>query len=369
MNLRGPSDSRPPAAITKAAADWIARCDRGLTPREAEEFARWENADPRHPAELARLSATWSTLRTADEIPEVMQLARELDEVPPPPRARWPYVLAAAGGLAAAIAVAAWIDLRDSSAPATAAVATETGAASYQVVASTARRLTLADGTTVELNGDSAVEPAFTADRRLVRLVRGEAIFNVVQDPARPFVVQASHVSVQAVGTVFNVRLDPAASVHVLVTEGRVRVDDATDGKSLLSPDAPRVPTNKPDAHTADAAMPFPLLGAGERVVIPVGISTPTTPAAVTAPELDRATAWKATQLVFARTPLAEAVAAFNSFNQRQLVLGDPALGKRRLSGTFRADNVDAFVWLLQTGFEMKAEPDARGQIVLRPGR
>jgi transmembrane sensor len=368
MKPRADSHSRDRAVIEKAAADWIARCDRGLTPREAEAFARWENADPRHRAELARLSATWNALNTADEIPEVMDLARGLEEGPKRTVAGWRTTVITACGLAAALAMIAWLSGPGDSATSASSSPSVASAASYRVVASTARRLTLADGTIVELNGDSAVETAFTTERRLVRLVRGEANFTVVKDIHRPFVVQASNVAVQAVGTAFNVRLDPA-SVHVLVTEGRVRVDDVAEGKSLLSVPANRNPVAPGDKHAEDAAQPFPLLAAGERVSVPSGVSKPVAPSAVTAPELDRATGWNATQLVFERTSLREAVAAFNSFNQRQLALGDPALGQRKLGGTFRADNVDAFIRLLETGFEIRAETSGSGPTVLRAAR
>ena len=350
--MRPSEPAREMLAIEKAAADWIARCDRGLTPAEAEEFARWENADPRHLAEFARLSSAWDAFNTADEVPKIMRLAQALDT-----RSRFRHFLRRHSrtltglGIAAALALVAATSLRNSPPPQSA----PSGAGvTYRVIPGMAQRLILADGTLVELNGDSAVKPFFTPGQRIVRLVRGEARFNVTKDPSRPFVVQAAGVAVQAVGTVFNVRLDPGA-VEVLVTEGKVRVDDMNAGTSLL---APKAETPGPS-----------VLGAGERVAIAIDSLAPAAPVAVNAADLERATGWQATQLVFERTPLAEAVAAFNSFNQRQLVIGDTALGGRKLGGSFRADNLDAFVRLLETGFDIKAETGADREIVLRSAR
>jgi transmembrane sensor len=315
-------------AIETAAADWLARRDRGLSPEEAEQFAAWEAADARHTAELTRLDATWRLLDTADEVPDIMQLAHEMEatEKRPTARRRWrPWALAAAGlGVAAVLAMtwtaflrAPWLLETAGRAPAAAA-----GNRSYHVVPGAAQRLTLADGTLVELNADSAVNTAFSATERTVQVLRGEAHFAVVKDAVRPFVVHAGNVTVRAVGTAFNVRIDSTA-VEVLVTEGRVRVDDAARGESLLAP------------------------------------------ATATPADIERLLAWRSPQLVFERTSLEDAVAAFNSFNRCQLVLGDPALRTRRLGGTFRADNLEAFVRLLEKGFNIVADTSDGRAIVL----
>ena len=59
----------------------------------------------------------------------------------------------------------------------------------------------LDDGTVVELNGGAEIEVQFTAAERRLRLVRGEAHFQVAKNPLRPFVVEAGGVAVRAVGT------------------------------------------------------------------------------------------------------------------------------------------------------------------------
>ena len=72
---------------------------------------------------------------------------------------------------------------------------------------------------------------------------------------------------------------------------------------------------------------------------------------------------------MFDRTPLEDALTAFNSFNQCQVVLGDTALRSRRLGGTFRADNVDTFVRLLEAGFDITVERRSDREIALHPKR
>lgn len=348
--------------IQLAAADWLARLDRGLSPTEAILFAEWEAADPRHTAELARLRAAWRLLDTADEVPEIMQLshAMEAKEKLRTARSRTrPWAFAAASLAAAAALMLAWATFLRAPltmAPNSRPLASAGSVRSYLVVPGAAQRLALADGTLVELNADSAVTTAFSATERSVRIVQGEAHFSVVKDPARPFLVQAGNVTVRAVGTAFNVRLASAA-VEVLVTEGRVRVDDAAKGDSLLA------------LETAAASPPMgepAALSAGQRVVISAEEPAPAAPAAATAADIERLLAWRSPQLVFERTSLEEAVAAFNSFNHCQLVLGDNSLRTRRVGGTFRADNVDAFVRLLEKGFNISAQTRDDRHILLQ---
>jgi transmembrane sensor len=356
-----PSPSSRDAAIERAAGDWVARLDRGLTPDEAVQLAAWEAADPQHAAELARLNRTWHSLDTADEIPAVMEMAREVDEA----RARTvrfrrfrPWVVGAFAAAAAVVLVG--IGQRPaapSHPPASSALLP--AARSYAVVPSSSQRLTLADGTEVVLNANSAVEPAFTRAERRVRVLRGEAHFNVMKDPDRPFLVQAGDVIVRAVGTSFNVRL-AAAAVEILVTEGKVTVANATEGSLLLSG------PNSEAGESLSPAVAAPLLIAGQRVVLAGTKPAAAAAVEVTASDIERALSWQGTQLIFERTTLEEAVAAFNSFNKCQLTLGDPRIRDRRLGGTFRADNLDAFVRLLETGFEVTAERRGVNEIVLR---
>jgi transmembrane sensor len=68
--------------------------------------------------------------------------------------------------------------------------------------------------------------------------------------------------------------------------------------------------------------------------------------------------------VVFHETPLAEAVAEFNRYNNRRIIIEDPALANIPVSGNFRATNVDAFVRLLHEGFAIGAR-DHGDQVVL----
>ncbi|MCZ2152395.1 MAG: FecR domain-containing protein [Bryobacterales bacterium] len=213
-------------------------------------------------------------------------------------------------------------------------------AAPTVLIAKGYERRVLEDGSVVELNDGARIEVAYSTGERRVRLEQGEASFTVAKNPDRPFVVRAVGVDVRAVGTVFNVRLGEGA-VHVLVTEGRVRVDDAVWGTSVL-------------AQTT--AGDTPMLAANEQVTIPLGPPAPVPVVAVTGEDIARQLAWLPELLEFNATPLGEVVAAFNKRNRIQLTVEDEALLQMPIVASFRSDNVEGFVRLLELTAGMKAD-------------
>lgn len=341
-----PAQPRPgdPEAVEATAAVWLSLRDRGLTEHETAEFVRWLQESPRHAEVFAELDAVWKTLDRAEALrpaaaPRIAGAAAPVSAAVRVSRCR----RLAWGALATAAALAlAWVGWERSALRPTA----ETAVGAFQ-------KLDLPDGSVVQLNTDSAIKVRYTDAERRVELLRGEAHFDVAKNPARPFVVAADHVAVRAVGTAFNVRLRPEA-VEVLVTEGRVRVDDAAGGGSLLAP-APDRPGP-------------PVLVEGEKVLVPVAAVTTASAAPVAVairevPEVEvrRALAWQERRLEFEDLPLAAVVAEFNRYNRTQLLLVDPALGSRRFSGTFRADAYEPFVRLLEENFGVRAEHGANG--------
>ncbi|MFA5057112.1 MAG: FecR domain-containing protein, partial [Opitutaceae bacterium] len=89
----------------------------------------------------------------------------------------------------------------------------------------------------------------------------------------------------------------------------------------------------------------------------------------VTPAQIEQTLAWKNAWFVFDRTPLEEAVEAFNRHNVQRIVLGDALLRDRRLGGRFRADNVDGFVRMVELSVGVRAEYRGENQIVLLPVR
>jgi transmembrane sensor len=218
------------------------------------------------------------------------------------------------------------------------------------------QKFDLPDGSVAQLNTNSAIDVDFTVNQRRVHIARGEVFFNVTKDPARPFIVTSGPVAVRAVGTAFNVH-QLGSAVEILVTEGRVRVDDAHEARSLL-------PTS---AETTEP----PMLVAGERAIVPVPATAfsarPDTASIgkIDLPASRRALAWQERRLEFDSVPLAEVVREFNRYNRQQLMIGEPSLAARHFSGTFRSDGVESLVRLLETDFGVAATRSEREIVLL----
>lgn len=338
-------------AIRDRAAEWYALClARELTLNEHADLADWLAANPRHAEHFAELESAWKTFDRLAAWPHSADLPPDPDLLKRPPARRfllWPLGLAAA----AAIAVGSFVGLRSSAPPVAGAPAV-----SARVPQSPVMRLS--DGSVVDLRGGAEVKEEFNAAERRVRLVRGEAHFIVMTNPARPFIVDASGVAVRAVGTAFNVRL-AESSVEVLVTEGTVQV-------------APPVPLSGEVAAPVIATLTI-----GQRTIVStVAAEAPAPPAVETVPiaEIDRLLAWQQCRFVFEETPLAEVVGRFNRqaagrSNAPLLVIADPGLSATRISGRVRTDNIDDFVEVLESSFGVQADRTQPGKIIIRPSQ
>jgi transmembrane sensor len=191
----------------------------------------------------------------------------------------------------------------------------------------------LADGSKIELNTDTRLRATLAQEQRTVWLDKGEAYFEVAKDPSRPFVVYAGGRKVTVLGTKFSVRRD-GDRVLVAVAEGRVRVD-------------PLRPA---------AAIP-PAVVTGGDVVIADQIATLVTPKS--AARVESELAWRRGLLMFDKSTLGDAVDEINRYNRKKLVLDDADAAAIRITGSFEAENVEAFARLLREAFGLNVEENA----------
>lgn len=303
--------------LAAEAAEWLARQD-GAAPDAAAQvaFERWLATSTAHRIAYLRVRAAW---RAADALPLLERPDWTADAAPTPaassargrPRlAQWR--LAAGLLLACGLGMLLW--LPDGQRDAGTRYATALGEH---------RQLALADGSQLTLNTDTRLR----ATARHVWLDRGEAYFDIAHDAAHPFVVEAGASRITVLGTRFSVRRDGDAA-RVVVTQGRVLVH-AGKASVQLTPD---------QAASASASRI-------ERASLtPQG----------TAQQL----AWREGRLVLDRMTLAQAAAEFNRYNQRKLVISDPAAARIVLGGSFSPTNLDGFVRLLERGFGLRARRD-----------
>jgi len=298
------------STIDKEAMRWLVRnADRSREPAERREFAAWFEADIRHQGAYARAAAIHNALSKAT-VQESLRPEHE-DLKVEWANASWNRANsrrsflrfgAMAAGVAVIGAAAVFSTLPDES----------------LVVAAKGefRKVQLADHSVASVNSGSGIEVRLTGGARDITLRHGEAWFDVAKDKTRPFTVAAGGVRARAVGTAFGVRRY-ANGAEVMVTEGTVEVwsNEATARKTLLQ--------------------------AGDMAFVPnqAGrITVARQPA-----EIERKLAWKEGKVIFINQTLNEAVADFNRYSLRKIVIMDPQLGGRTLVGQYPIDSPEVF--------------------------
>lgn len=325
--------------IEAIAADWFAKQQSGQwSPADQAEFDLWLGAATAHRIAFIRLDAAW---RSASRL---QVLGAGVPEGVIPERRSWGYSLLrrkqAASVAASDGSSQPWWrsskSLRAIAACAVVAVGVtlavqlwQPSTEEHQTAVGGIDTVPLADGSRITLSTDSRVRVKLSAHERRIELEKGEAFFDVAKDGSRPFVVVAGDRRVIAVGTQFSVRRNED-DVRVVVTEGRVRF--ANDQESPAA-----VPLQLDAGAIARAT-------AGSVMVREQAVK-----------EAEQLLSWRSGFLMFRDTALAEAVAEFNRYNQRKIVIADDAIADIRIGGSFRVDNIDAFLWLLENGFPVRA--------------
>jgi transmembrane sensor len=305
------------------AAAWIAQLhDEQRGPDVETDFQEWLGESDEHRRAFNRMTQVW------EQAGKIQMRARADVSATRRGRSRfspWAATLAATLVLVVITAIYYW---RDN------ALVTAVGQQQVRV---------LRDGTRVVLNTDTRIEVNYDERMRRVRLVRGEAWFDVSKRPTWPFLVSVGDQEIRALGTSFIVRHDNDQDLSVTLVDGRISVAPvAGDGEA--PPQAPQV------------------LIPGQRLVI----SRHHAPA-VDRPELSRVTAWERGRVEFEETPLADATAEMNRYNTTHVRVPDAEIAQLRIGGVFRAGDSDEFVKIVTAAFGLRAERHGGDIVLSRP--
>lgn len=181
--------------------------------------------------------------------------------------------------------------------------------ADYRSGTGEVRDVTLPDGSVVTLDAESAI--AFGHEDRRVELLEGRAFFQVTPDQAQPFTVAAGDAAVIVLGTAFDVAFTDHA-VTVAVERGSVQVTAPGSAASKLGPG---------DTATIDRASGAVVAGKTS----PAGIA-----------------GWRTGRLAVEGVPVADVIEEIARHHRGWLLLRDPALGGRRVTGVFDLHNPEA---------------------------
>ena len=196
------------------------------------------------------------------------------------------------------------------------------------------KKVGLPDGSDIELNTSSVMRAALSSDMREVWLDKGEAYFEIHHDASRPFIVHAGNRQIAVLGTKFSVRRE-GDKVTVLVSEGKVRVDDLNANRVV---------------HSSTIT--------GGDMAIASGAATLVANSKV---RVEDALAWRKGMLSFNQERLEDIASEFNRYNRQQLVIEGDEVAAIRIGGTYPASNPGEFAQLLGDayGLRIRKTPEA----------
>lgn len=331
-----PSDSEQDA-IDRAASVWLVRVEEdGLDADGERVFEQWLAADPRHQDTYASMRQTWFDIA---EVPGLTELAPVKTQIESKATAqRLPAAWRWAGGVVAAGALAASFFFLVGRPP--------VPPPEYRTALAQTREVALPDGSRAVVGAHSSITIAYSAAERRVILSSGEALFDVIHDVDRPFVVDAGTSVIRDIGTVFNVNRT-ANSVRVGVISGRVQVSSGDNPAAVVT------------------------LGHGQGAQVFAGPSSITsglpTPSSdiIVAPQ-QAPGAWRDGRFVFDNVRLADLSADVNRYYAPGMLLGSPAVGALRVTASFKISEIPAFVGALDATLPVRTErsPDGGFRIV-----
>jgi transmembrane sensor len=292
-------------SLHDVAADWLIRVreapgDAAL----ARALAHWLEERDEHRRAYASVERSWQIMAELAPAPADPQGHVRL-EAPPPavlafPRRLWrPLAIGAAlaAALVAFLAAPALVLLME---------------ADYRTGTGARQALALDDGSRIELGADSAVAVDMSGATRVVRLLAGEAFFDVRPDPARPFVVDAGGVDVTVLGTRFNVRLT-STDAGVELAEGAV---------SLGYPGHGQVHTRLVPGQSALVDLRTGALVTGEIAVDDIAV-------------------WREGRLFVQDATIAAVVEQLQRYHRAWITVPDGALAQQRVTGLYDLTDPD----------------------------
>lgn len=283
------------------AVTWLVRLTSGeAAPQMLAEFDAWRYADHQHEQALADARHMWLELGKPLQLqyaPRLASLPRQRGGAIQRARQRWrPVMAAAAATLAFAIGLGQqwWTNWQ------------------YDQVTAVGEQRTLAlhDGSTMWLNTGSAANIDVNPQRRHVRLIRGEAFFDVRHDPRHPFTIDAGAGQVKVLGTAFGVHRE-GDDILVTVQRGKVQVSGGGTAPVVITPD--------------------------QRVRVRIGDAIKR----IEFVNSDQDLSWRNGRLVFEDRPLSEILTELKRYDNRVLIVRYPEANRIRMNAMIDLARLD----------------------------
>lgn len=316
--------------LASTASEWLVRIESGtITAAERLRFAEWLATDSSHREAYGEAERFWRGLDNIDP-EDIHEFDRYLTQDALAggriKSSTWRRFVAMVASIILVAGIGlwfatAWFLIGD-----------------YHTAVGEQRTLTLADGSVVQLNTDTALSVSMTAQARRLTLHRGEAFFTVAPDAARPFEVEAGSGTIRALGTAFNVRTGNDRTT-VTVTEHSIRV---SLGKESTA-----------DVHAGERLRYRPDGGIE-------GVETA---------DMDRTLAWRHHRLIFENQPLPEVLDELARYRSgRLMIIRDESLKTLPVTGSFDTERLDHLLTTIEESLPVRIVAFADRIILLYRG-
>ncbi len=296
------------AWIDEMAASWFAKAQEGMSASEKKAFETWLSSNPTHQKAYASFEQLWRDLDALAPYTHKRSTSKK--------KMAWIYGACAA----AACFVIAFFQWQSFS-------HRLEFAQSMQTPVGKMTEYSLHDGTTLFLDTNTHVSVAYYADERRVVLHKGQIVLHVRKNKERPLFVEAKNVEVKVTGTRFEVQ-NHEKSVRVSVEEGSVDVAHQIEKRRVY----------------------LASLGANEQIVVDekgLVLAKKSIQSSTIAP-------WRNGRLVFDKTPLHEALYAFERYGVKPVQISSIHLASLPLSGSFEIERFSSFIEMLPKVLPLK---------------
>lgn len=351
--------------IAREARQWLIRLDSDtpLNAEDAQALHLWKARSPAHQQELKRLSEFWGDANVLTELSIPLQSKAHFHGLGPGQALREWWAGGGGAWRAGALGILSVLVLVFSFKSSLFPPALDARNAIYATAIGEQRKEVLVDGSVLQINTDSQVQVDYQAGVRKIRLLRGEAHFEVAHNQAWPFEVYAAKGRVKALGTAFSVRVNGDSLLDVIVTDGRVELAASVYAERP----APALPGQSQADHppalpSMQTEEPAPSLQAVGKLSKGQGVSYSTDREdlnqqsrwenrLLAQAEIERQLAWREGYLVFNGESLQTVVNELNRYMPTTIEIADPALRAMAVGGRFKVGELHALFDVLEHNF------------------
>lgn len=307
----------------RAAQDLARLFSAETTEAEVQQIRQWRTGAEAYQQEFMETAHLLGGLDVLVNDQEILSLLDEPAESETGRRTRWPALaVAAVLMLFVAVSLFNWFD------PGADIVGDR-----YVTRIGEQRTVTLEDGSVLTLNTGTEILVSFNAANRYIKLLKGEAYFDVFSDAQHPFTVDLGERSVTVLGTEFNIYRQPD-KFTLSVTEGMVSLHQTGERVSLSAPEI------------VTGSTQFEQLGVIGQHKVPAGIvaiydAASENVSACRPENIQRLVSWRTGMIRFDEQPLDKVVEQLNRYSARPIVIEGSSIADINIYATVKLDAID----------------------------